>query len=245
MKQTRQIMGMPITIEIAEIVDRKIFTTIFDYFKAVDKQFSPYKKTSEVGLINQGKLKTAHYSKEMKQIITLAKKTTHQTNGYFDIYNNEAFDPSGIVKGWAIHNASKLLKQHGIKNFSIEAGGDIQVSGKNSQGKNWQVGIRNPFKGDEIVKVIEVSSNGIATSGNYERGEHIYNPKGRLLDDVVSITVIGKNIYEADRFATAAFAMGAKGIEFIDAINGLEGYAINRQGIARLTSGFDRFVKNI
>jgi thiamine biosynthesis lipoprotein len=238
-------MGMPITIEIAEQANKKIFLEIFNYFRQVDKQFSPYKKNSEVSLINQVKLTPKNYSKEMKQILYLAKKTKRETNGYFDIYNKEVFDPSGIVKGWAIKNAANILLKLGIKNFSIEAGGDIQVNGKNSAGQPWKVGIRNPFNSREIVKVVQVSTNGVATSGNYERGNHIYNPKGDLSDDVVSVTVIGKNIFEADRFATAAFAMGSKGIEFIDTINGLEGYAINSQGIARLTSGFNTFVKNI
>lgn len=244
MKYTRLIMGMPITIEIVDPVEKDVFTQLFDYFRQVDRQFSPYKKNSEVSLINQGKLKSREYSKEMKQIILQASKTKHQTNGYFNIYNKEVFDPSGIVKGWAIKNAAGLLIKQGIKNFSIDAGGDIQVSGKNSQGLPWQIGIRNPFNTAEIIKVLELSSNGVATSGNYERGEHIYNPNGHLADDVVSLTVIGKNIYDADRYATAAFAMGIKGIEFIDALPGLEGYLVNKNGMAMYTPGFERFVKN-
>jgi len=56
--------------------------------------------------------------------------------------------------------------------------------------------------------VVYVTDEGIATSGTYLRGEHIYNPKtGEAASEIVSLTVIGPNIYEADRFATAAFAM--------------------------------------
>jgi thiamine biosynthesis lipoprotein len=95
----------------------------------------------------------------------------------------------------------------------------------------------------EIVKVLAVSNCGVATSGTSIRGPHIYNPKidGQLVTDVVSLTVIGPNIYEADRFATAAFAMGEEGIRFIERLEGFEGYMIDQRGLATFTSGFARY----
>jgi thiamine biosynthesis lipoprotein len=126
----------------------------------------------------------------------------------------------------------------------VEAGGDIQMAGSNSQGQNWRVGIRNPFNLNEIVKVLALSECGVATSGSYIRGAHVYNPKDEqeALTEILSLTVIGPDIYEADRFATAAFAMGRNGIAFIERLDGFEGYMIDRHGQATLTSGFERFV---
>ena len=57
--------------------------------------------------------------------------------------------------------------------------------------------------------------------------------------------MIGPDVYEADRFATAAFAMGAHGIQFIERRPGLEGYQIDRNGIATFTSGFERLVLHL
>jgi thiamine biosynthesis lipoprotein len=54
--------------------------------------------------------------------------------------------------------------------------------------------------------------------------------------------VIGPNIYEADRFATAAFAMESAGILFIEELEGFEGYMIDQHGLATYTSGFERYV---
>lgn len=242
MKQTRFIMGMPITIEIVGTKDRTLFKGVFDFFRQIDKKFSPYKKSSEVSLINQGKLEKTDYSSEMKKILLLSKITKLQTKGYFDVFRNGHFDPSGIVKGWAILEAAKILKKNDQKNFYIEAGGDIQSSGKNSKGEYWKVGIKNPFNLTEIVKVLKINSEGVATSGTYERGNHIYNPKDAIIsDDVISLTVIGHNIYEADRFATAAFAMGKNGISFINSLPGLEGFAIKKNGVAVKTTGFDKY----
>jgi thiamine biosynthesis lipoprotein len=85
---------------------------------------------------------------------------------------------------------------------------------------------------------------GIATSGTYRRGQHIYDPHntGAPLAEIVSISVIGPNVYEADRFATAAFAMGGQGINFIENLKGFEGYMINKDGIAIQTGGFVRYL---
>ena len=115
----------------------------------------------------------------------------------------------------------------------------------NAEGKPWRVGIRNPWTQTETVKAVAVKHNeGIATSGTYIRGFHIYNPREerRPVKEIASLTVIGPNIYEADRFATAAFAMGIKGIEFIERLKGFEGYQIDTERTATMTSGFADYV---
>jgi len=106
------------------------------------------------------------------------------------------------------------------------------------------VGIRNPFKHDEIVKVVKPKGAGIATSGTDVRGQHIFNPHRphEPIDDIVSITVVAPDVLEADRFATAAFAMGYTGIQFLEALPGFEGYLIDKDGMATMTSGFPAFV---
>ena len=65
----------------------------------------------------------------------------------------------------------------------------------------------------------------------------------KKLEEIVSISVIGQNIYEADRFATAAFAMQKEGINFIERLDGLEAYMIDNKGIATMTSGFEKYTK--
>jgi thiamine biosynthesis lipoprotein len=77
------------------------------------------------------------------------------------------------------------------------------------------------------------------------RGAHIYNPfaPAQEITDVVSLTIIGDDVLEADRFATAAFAMGKSGIEFIQSTPGLEGYMIDKSGVATFTSGFSSYTQ--
>lgn len=253
MKETRLIMGMPITINIVDITaTQKDIDAVFEYFAYVDDKFSTYKETSEISKINNGALSQEQYSTDMKEIFFLAEQTKKDTNGYFDITHNGHIDPSGIVKGWAIQKARELLVKKGFQNFFIDAGGDVQVSGNNEKNELWKIGIRNPFNREENVKVVSLTNQGIATSGTAIRGQHIYNPKELTMEhgqlkkkatsDIVSLTVIGPNVYDADRFATAAFAMAEKGINFIESLEGFEGYMINNKGLATYTSGFDKYV---
>jgi len=243
MKQTELIMGMPITVEVIDSDDVRLLADTFMFFQAVDDRYSTYKTNSEITRINNG-LPQSEWSAEMRSVLSLCDETKRQTNGYFDISHGGKLDPSGLVKGWAIWEAAKRLRKHGSTNFYIEAGGDIQTYGNNAERQPWTVGIRSPFNSNEIIKVLCIKNKGVATSGTYIRGQHIYNPRqpDSLLTDVQSLTVIGRNIYEADRFATAAFAMGRDGITFIEQAEGLEGYMVDDKGVATLTTGFQEYV---
>lgn len=239
-------MGMPVIVEIKDSsAHENILSRVFAYFTYVDETFSTFKSTSEVSRINNRTLSLKDASKDVQDIFRLSEKTKIETNGYFNIKKEDGtYDPSGIVKGWAIHNAANILLEEGCKDFYVEAGGDIQVHGREDEG--WSVGIKNPFNVNEIIKMVRLKNNeGIATSGNYERGSHIYNPKNKedALNYIVSLTVIGPNVYEADRFATAAFVMQKEGIMFIEKLKGFEGYMINSNKIATMTSGFTKYVK--
>ena len=245
MKETRLLMGMPITVEIVDNhAEKDDIEAVYEYFQHVDDVFSTYKKTSEISRINTGEVKLNQYSLEMKEILEKSEETKKETQGYFDISHNGSLDPSGLVKGWAILNAAELLKKRGFTNFYVEAGGDIQVAGHNAKREQWKVGIRNPFNREENVKVVSIGNRGIATSGTYIRGQHVFDPHSpaKPITEIVGITVIGPNVYEADRMATAALAMREKGVGFIAKLEEMEAYAIDDKGMAAFTPGFNKFV---
>lgn len=237
---------MPITVELVDArVAAKDIDDVFSYFRQVEENFSVFKETSEISRINRGEISEADYSEEMKEIFEKSEQTKRETNGYFDINIEGKYNPSGLVKGWAIYRAAQLVKARGFKNFYINAGGDIQAYGGNSQGQPWSVGVKNPFHQEQIVKIIYLSIGGlgVATSGTYIRGQHIRNPHDSAvpITDIVSLTVIGPDVYEADRYATAAFAMGKSGIGFIEQLDGFEGYVIDKDGLATMTTGFEKY----
>ncbi len=242
MKHTRLIMGMPITLMAHDgALTTAQVEQVFTIFTDADEKYSPYKTTSEVSRLNRQPLFERRYSAELTQIMLLAEQTKQDSDGYFDVHHNGVFDPSGIVKGWAIQKAAAVLNGW-TNNFYIEAGGDIQVSGLSQYGSAWRIGVRNPFNRTENVAVVTLENAAIATSGTAIRGAHIYDPiQGRALNEVVSLSVISSRILDADRMATAAFAMGEKGLDFLNRRRGYEAYMIYADGSAAMTAGWQAY----
>lgn len=232
-------MDMPVVVE---VVDDKVrqedIEKIFEYFKYIDDKFSTFKEDSEITRINRGEIKRESSSNDMQEVLRLCDETEAETDGYFTMHRGEKLDPLGLVKGWAIWKAAGQLKDMGYKKYYVDAGGDIQTAGR-----KWRVGIRNPFNRNENVRIVEVDGQGVATSGTYIRGQHVVNPKklDEPITEIVSLSVIGPNIYEADRMATAAFAMGKLGIGFISKLKGFEGYMISKDGVATFTPGWEKY----
>ena len=258
MKRTELIMGMPVTVAIPDrermdgagpgaryrTVDDAM-DAVFGSFREVDERFSPYKPGSETSRINRGQLAEGDASPEMREVLALSEETRLQTDGFFNVRGNGRFDPSGLVKGWAIARAARLLDDDGFISFCVEAGGDMEIRGANDEGSAWAIGLRSPFEPSKLVRKLLLTNRGIATSGTYIRGAHIWNPRtGGAADEIASMTVVGPNVYEADRFATAAFAMGREGIAFMATLPGFDAYMIEKTGMATFTSGFARYIES-
>jgi thiamine biosynthesis lipoprotein len=132
------------------------------------------------------------------------------TNGYFSAWYSSKFDPSGYVKGWGIAEAGRVIEKFGYKTYCIGAGGDILASSDSD--KTWNIGIQDPKDSSKIINKLSISNGAAATSGNYQRGNHIINPKtARPAEGFSSVTVTGPDIITADILATAIFAMGKDG----------------------------------
>lgn len=243
MRLTRAQMGMVTVVEIVDQADVKDFEDIFAYFDHVNRVFSPFKKDSEVSRFGRREITEAEASPELKEVLALAEQTKRDSGGYFDVWHEGKFDPSGIVKGWAIHQSAEKLRAKGFKNFYVEAGGDIEVAGSNSKGQPWRIGLRHPFDKSKLTHILSLSRGGVATSGTYQQGQHIYNPyRPGIRNDLVSLTVVGPDIYEADRIATAAFAMGQAGLRWLETKTRLQGLAITSNGTLEMTGGLKKFL---
>ena len=136
-------------------------------------------------------------------------------------------DLGGIAKGYAVDEAARIFREHGVYDFFIDAGGDVYAGGNNCLGKLWRVGIRDPRDKSKILDVVEVMNQAVMTSGNYEqyytiggkRWSHIINPNtGRPQKEVTSSTVITPTAMEGDALATGLCVLGGQaGTEFMDA----------------------------
>ena len=80
------------------------------------------------------------------------------------------------------------------------------------RGGPWRVGVQHPRERDRLAAVLSLTDAAVATSGAYERGEHIVDPlTGRPPSGALAVTVLGRDLATADAYATAAFAMGERG----------------------------------
>jgi thiamine biosynthesis lipoprotein len=86
---------------------------------------------------------------------------------------------------------------------------------------------------------ISVSDMAVATSGAYERGAHLLDPRrGAPASGVLSVTVIGPDLGLADAYSTAAFALGAGGPEWTLGLEGFEAITILADDQVLSTPGF-------
>jgi thiamine biosynthesis lipoprotein len=231
---------MPVTVHVVDDVARsEALDRVFEDFALLDRTFSPFLAGSEVSRINRAELRPEDAGQLVKQAIDLCRLYERATDGYFSPWIAGSFDPSGLVKGWAIDRACSILDACGYRDFFVDAGGDVQTRGRNAEGGPWRVGVRHPVERDKVACVVLVSGLAVATSGTYEKGEHIVDPHtGKPANELLSLTVVGPDILQADVFATAAVAMGMSGLEFVSRTSGYEAFAIDNQLRTWYTPGF-------
>lgn len=196
-----------------------------------DTRFSLWKQESEISQFNRGEVDDP--SDLLLEVISLSETARALSAGYFDPWAlGVRFDPTGIVKGWAAHRALSVLESYGVKNALINAGGDICVL----PGQSYDIGIRHPNDPSALCGVVEVAA-ACATSGVYERGQHIVNPRGRELR-AVSATVLGGDLSIADALATALVAGGVEVLRLLDSMDDFEAFFISTDGSLFRTVNF-------
>ncbi|HDP89310.1 MAG TPA: FAD:protein FMN transferase [Thioalkalivibrio sp.] len=125
-------------------------------------------------------------------------------------------DFGAFAKGYAVDRVIERLRELGIQDAIVNAGGDLRAIGRHGN-RDWRVGIRHPG-GDGVIASLQIAGDeSVFTSGDYERyfdweGEryhHIIDPRnGRPAQGVTSVTVLHDNGAEADAAATALFVAG-------------------------------------
>jgi thiamine biosynthesis lipoprotein len=147
------------------------------------------------------------------------------------VQNNEAhkkrkgvmLDFSALAKGFGVDEVARFLERNGIRNFTVEIGGEIVCKGKKHDGSNWAIGIEKPIddvSGTQraIEIIIPLENSAMATSGNYrnfyvrngKKYAHEIHPKtGYPVDhNLLSATVVANDCMTADAWATAFMVMG-------------------------------------
>jgi thiamine biosynthesis lipoprotein len=247
-------MGMPIIIDVRDPeIGPEVLDRAFAWLRFVDTTFSTYKPDSDISRLNRGELTLAEAHPDVAWVLDRCEQLRAATDGYFDIHAPYlspekraadgmppgAVDPSGLVKGWSVDRAAQLLEAAGAQNYCFNAGGDIRVRGGALPESQWRIGIQHPLQRDRIADVVVSDDLAIATSGAYERGQHILNPHTGLPPTaVLSVTIVGPDLGAADAFATAAYAMDLEGPQWTARLIGYQAMTILADHIVLKTRAF-------
>lgn len=157
-----------------------------------------------------------------------------------------AVDLGGIAKGYAIDRAIAILREAGIENASVNAGGDLRLLGRRGE-RPWRIGIRHPRSAEELLATLELTDRAVVTSGDYERYfeldglryHHLFDPRsGRPARLVRSVTLVADSALLADALATAVFVLGPEaGMKLLSAYPGVEALIVDAQGLRHETAG--------
>ncbi len=244
------VMGTTVSIDIVDSHDRSLIDELVAWFHEVDDVFSPYKEHSPISRIGRGELapSDAEVGDDVREVLQRCGELAEATDGVFDVWslpspNGTRFDPCGYVKGWSVQRAARLLHGRGALDFCLNAGGDIALGGSDHAGADWRVGLRHPDDPMALAAVLHgVGPLAIATSGTYERGAHIVDPRdGRAVTELASATVVGPDLADADAYATTLYVMGTDGLYWLAQHDGYSGCVITREGRLITTDAFNAY----
>jgi thiamine biosynthesis lipoprotein len=245
-----EVMGTTVSIDIVDSHDRSLVDELVAWFHEVDDEFSPYKEQSPISRIGRGELAPtdAAVSDDVRAVLQRCGELAEETDGVFDVWslpspNGTRFDPCGYVKGWSVQRAARLLQGRGVVDFCLNAGGDVALGGRAHGDAKWRVGIRHPD--DPMAVALVLEGNGplaVATSGTYERGAHIVDPRdGSPITELASATVVGPDLADADAYATTLYVMGTEGLYWLAEHPGYSGCVITRDGRLIATEAFNDY----
>ena len=241
LRRVEYVMGMPILVDVREsLADEAVIDDVFTWLRWVDQTFSTYIDGSEINRIDRGELRLEDAQPVVRGVLARCDELRRETHGYFDVRAGGRLDPSGLVKGWSVDRAADILHAAGLRNFAVNAGGDMRLSGRAVPNAQWSIGIQHPRDRARIAAVVRVTDLAVATSGAYARGDHVLNPHTRRPPSgVLSVTVVGPQLATADAYATAAFAMGAEaGPHWTARLRGYEALTILADDTVLSTGGF-------
>lgn len=242
LRRVEHVMGMPVIVDVRdEHIGNDVLDRVFDWLRLVDARFSTFKPDSEICRIDRGELALEDAHTDVRGVLARSEELRKETGGYFDVRAGASrqLDPSGLVKGWSVDRAAAILAAAGATSYAVNAGGDIRLRGGALPETVWRVGIQHPLERDRITAVIETRDLAVATSGAYERGEHVFDPHtGRPPTGLLSVTITGPDLATADAYATSAFAMGPRGAQWTAGLSGYEAMTILADGRVLLTNGF-------
>jgi thiamine biosynthesis lipoprotein len=238
-----EVMGTVVSFTVVSAADApeaaSALRAAAELLSEVDRRFSIWDPWSPMSRLRRGAVTLADMAAAdgaaIGAVLDRCRELVEQSDGWFDPWAVPGgVDPTGFVKGWAVQLAADVLAEAGVVAL-VNGGGDIATSGVPADGEGWRVGIRHPWRSDGLAAIVALDppQATVATSGAYERGRHLVDPRTgqRTRGAVASATVVGADLGATDAFATAAAVGGRDAVAAITArTTGYELYLIDHDG---------------
>lgn len=231
-------MGTVFSIDIRDPGDwSAAVAEVVGWLHHVDEVFSTYRPGSDISRMQRRELRLADADPAVAEVLELCADAGSATRGCFSARRDGLIDPTGLVKGWAVEHASRLLREHGSAHHAVNGGGDLQLAGNAAPGRPWRIGISDPSDRGRVIATVTGSDLAVATSGTAERGAHITDPfTGRPVTHLAGATVTGPSLTRADAYATAAVVMGPDALSWIEGIPGHAALLVDPGGHLRTSA---------
>lgn len=239
MRHVFEAMGTVVSLE--SMADAPTTIAIEGVFRAADERFSLYRPGSELSRIAAGSLALVDSSDELRETYGAALEWRGRTDGAFTANRPDGvIDLNGIVKAQAMAAAAVVLDGAGCRDWSLNVGGDILVSGTQPDGSPWTIGLVDPADRGAILcsVVLDGSRRAVATSGSAERGDHIWRGGSVAPVEFAQVSVIADDVVTADVLATAIVAGGRTALDDFTARFDIDVLTVDREGELLATPGF-------
>lgn len=239
------VMGTVVTFDLFEgrelndhVIERA-FTNAAALLHEIDRIFSTWNPESPMSRFRRGELDLRETPEPLQNVLEQCQIAKEISGGWFDPWSLPGgIDPTGYVKGWAAQEALQQLLVTGAVGTIVNAAGDVALDGRPDGGELFRIGIVNPFNPSTLAGVAEVATP-IATSGSYERDDHLFNPfSSEATTTLASATVCGPDLGLCDALATALVVGGSDVRRRIEKLDDYEALTIKFDRSIERTSGF-------
>ncbi len=238
-----EVMGTVVTVDLFDSRDEdaaaEAITRVQELLRDVDRTFSTYKEASPLSRLRRGEVSLGECPPEVAEVLDLCQRAKELTAGWFDPWALPGgVDPTGYVKGWAAQRALDELRGLDVSGAIVNAAGDVASFGGPTDAEPFHSGIVHPDDAQRLVAVVELRAC-LATSGEAQRGAHLYNPfTGDFASAVASASVTGEDLGVCDALATALSVGGHDVMVLIDRLDGYAAMTLDAAGVMRATADF-------
>ena len=247
-----QLWGTVVTVDVRDPVDPTVLDGVFDWFHRVDEVFSTWRDDSEITRLGRGLLDLADVSSEVREVLELCDHLRAETWGAFEVNfaacgGRRAAVPTrrGALDAAAPSQHAGARSQRlppAAGRSSPRVPGRRDPPDGPGAGEPWCIGIQHPHERDAVADVVRVSDAGIATSGRYERGDHVIDPRtGTPATRLVAATVIHPELALADAYATALVALGSDSASWLREHPDVAAMTVDTDGVVTLTATYERY----